>query len=104
MPDPNEIHNERMHSLARELLLLYDEFSEQNAGVLFVMQALAAALAKEDGPDERLALGAAFCVQLMNDRTLDLQRRLKSMQELIELRIPVRAFASVPQSATVFSC
>ena len=43
------------------------------------MQALAAALVNGGGLDERSATGAVFCVQWLNDRTVELERQLKNI-------------------------
>jgi hypothetical protein len=62
---------------ARELLKLYDELTALHAASAFVMQALAAAQVYGGGLDERSATGAVFCAQWLNDRTVELERRLK---------------------------
>jgi hypothetical protein len=62
---------------ARELLKLYDELTALNTCSAFVMHALAAALANGGGLDERLATGAVFCAQWLNDRTAELEQQLK---------------------------
>lgn len=63
--------------LKRELLQFYDELTALNACNAFVMQALASALAKGEGLDERSATGGMFCAQWLNDCTKDLEQRLK---------------------------
>lgn len=63
---------------ARELLKLYDELTALHASSAFVMQALAATLANGGGLDERSATGAVFCAQWLDDRTAELERKLKS--------------------------
>ena len=70
-----------MDLLERELLNFYDEFTAQNACVLFAMQAFVAALASADGADQRSTTGAMFWVQRLNDRTLDLEQRLKNIRQ-----------------------
>ena len=70
-----------MDLLERELLNFYDEFTAQNACVLFAMQAFVAALASADGADQRSATGAMFWVQRLNDRTLDLEQHLKNIRQ-----------------------
>jgi hypothetical protein len=64
-------------SLARELLQFYDELTALNACSAFVMQALASALASGCGLDERSATGAVFCAQWLNDRTAEMELKLK---------------------------
>ena len=70
-----------MDLLERELLNFYDEFTAQNACVLFAMQAFVAALASADGVDKRSTTGAMFWVQRLNDRTLDLEQHLKNIRQ-----------------------
>ena len=65
--------------LARELLEFYDELTALHAGSAFVMQALASALVKGEGLDERSATGAVFCAQWLSDRTAELERQFKSI-------------------------
>ena len=67
--------------LASELLQFYDELTALHAGSAFVMQALASALVKDEGLDERSATGAVFCTQWLNDRTAELeqQQQLKNI-------------------------
>lgn len=67
-------------SLPSELLEFYDELTALNACSAFITQALAAALVKEDGLDERSATGAVFCVQWLNDRTAELELQIKKIQ------------------------
>jgi hypothetical protein len=62
-----------------ELLKLYDELTALHAASAFVMQALAAAQVYGGGLDERSATGAVFCAQWLNDRTVELERRLKDI-------------------------
>lgn len=62
-----------------KLLGLYDELTAVYASSAFVMQAMAAALVNGGGLDERSATGAVFCVQGLNDRTVELERRLKNI-------------------------
>ena len=64
-------------SLARELLQFYDELTALNACSAFVMQALASTLANGGGLDERSATGAVFCAQWLNDRTAEMEQKLK---------------------------
>jgi hypothetical protein len=59
-----------------EFLDLYDELTAPNTCNAFVMQALAAALTTGTGLDERAATGAVFCAQWLNDRTVELEKRL----------------------------
>ena len=70
-----------MDLLERELLNFYDEFTAQNACVLFAMQAFVAALASADGADKRSTTGAMFWVQRLYDRTLALEQRLKNIRQ-----------------------
>ena len=65
--------------LASELLQFYDELTALHAGSAFVMQALASALVKDEGLDERSATGAVFCAQWLNDRTVELEQQLKNI-------------------------
>ena len=67
-------------SLSRELLEFYDDLTALHAGNGFVLQALTAALANGGGLDERTATGAMFCAQWLNDRSVELQKRLKKIQ------------------------
>lgn len=69
--------------LGHELLSFYDEFTEQNACVLFAMQAFAAALACADAADQRSVTGAMFWIQRLNDRALDLEQRLRDIQKKV---------------------
>lgn len=68
------------HSLPRDLLEFYDELSAVNACNAFITQALAAALVKGEGLDERSATGAVFCVQWLNDRSAELEQQVKKIQ------------------------
>ena len=61
--------------LACELLQFYDELTELHAGSAFVMQALASALVKGEGLDERSATGAVFCAQWLDGRMAELERQ-----------------------------
>jgi hypothetical protein len=63
--------------LARELLQFYDELTALHTCSTFVMQALASTLAKGEGLDERSATGAVFCTQWLNDRTTEMEQKLK---------------------------
>lgn len=65
--------------LARELLQFYDDLTALHACNAFVMQALAATLAKGESLDERSATGAVFCSQWLNDCTVDLEQRFKTI-------------------------
>lgn len=65
--------------LARELLLFYDELTAIHACNAFVMQALASTLVRGEGLDECSATGAVFCVQWLNDCTMELEQRLKQI-------------------------
>ena len=79
MPSSAEPTENRTDLPARELLKLYDELTALQAGSAFVMQALAAAQVYGGGLDERSATGAVFCAQWLNDRTVELERRLKDI-------------------------
>jgi len=79
MPSSAEPTENRTDLPARELLKLYDELTALHAGSAFVMQALAAAQVYGGGLDERSATGAVFCAQWLNDRTVELERRLKDI-------------------------
>ena len=56
-----------------------DDLTAVHASSTFVMQALAAALVNGGGLDERSATGAVFCVQWLNDRTVELEGQLKNI-------------------------
>lgn len=79
MPSSAKTVDKRTNLPAPELLRLYDELTALHAGSAFVMQALAAALVNGGGLDERSATGAVFCAQWLNDRTAELERRLKNI-------------------------
>lgn len=72
-------------SLARELLEFYDELTALNACNVFITQALAAALVKGEGLDERSATGAVFCVQWLNDRSAELEKQVKRIQACAQI-------------------
>jgi hypothetical protein len=80
MPEAQGNVDKGMDSLSRELLEFYDELTALHAGNGFVLQALAAALANGGGVDERTATGAMFCAQWLNDRSVELEQRLKKIQ------------------------
>ena len=65
---------------ALELLQFYDDLTELNACNAFIMQALASALVSGDGLDERATTGAMLCARWMNDRSMELEQRLKTIQ------------------------
>lgn len=79
MPRSAEIAGGPEGFLPRELLEFYDELTAVNACNAFVTQALAAVLVKGDGLDERSATGAVFCAQWLNDRSTELEHRLKNI-------------------------
>ena len=70
-----------MDMLERELVVFYDEFTAQNARVLFALQALVDALANADGADARLTTGAVFWVQWLNDGTLELEQHMRNIRQ-----------------------
>lgn len=70
-----------MESLAHDLLIFYDDLTAFHACNGFVLQALAAALAKGEGMDERTVTGAIFCTQWLNDQSAELDQRLKNIQK-----------------------
>ena len=70
-----------MNLLESELLNFYDEYTAQNACILFAMQAFVAALASAEGTDQRSTTGAMFWVQRLNDRTLDLEQHLRNIRQ-----------------------
>jgi len=70
----------QQQQLARELLQFYDELTELQACNAFVMQALASTLARGEGLDERSATGAVFCAQWLNDRTAEMEQKLRHIQ------------------------
>lgn len=69
--------------LARELLQLYDDLTALNGCTAFVLDALAEALMRASGADSLSAEGAMFCVQWLNDRTIEIERRLKAIQRKV---------------------
>jgi hypothetical protein len=69
-----------MDSLPRELLEFYDDLTAHHACNGFILQALAAALANGHGLDERTATGAVFCTQWLNDKSIELEQRLKKIR------------------------
>ncbi len=71
----------KVDSLAGELLELRDELSVLNACNAFVLRALSDALLSREGMGRRSAVGAALCVQWLDDRAVELERRLKSIHE-----------------------
>ena len=79
MPSSAKTTDSQTDLPTRELIKLYDELTALHACSAFVMQALAAALANGGGLDERSATGAVFCAQWLNDRTVELERRLKDI-------------------------
>jgi len=79
MPSPEKDVGSQTDLPARELLKMYDDLTALNACNAFVMQALAAALVNGGGLDERSATGAVFCTQWLNDRTVELEQRLKNI-------------------------
>ena len=79
MAKSEDRRTKKITSPAGELLELYDELTAVHASSAFVMQALAAALVNGGGLDERSATGAVFCVQWLNERTVELERELKNI-------------------------
>ena len=79
MPNSERSADTQMELPARELLKLYDELTAINAASAFIMLALAAALVKGDGLDERSATGGVFCAQWLNERTVEMEQRLKDI-------------------------
>lgn len=79
MPNPGRNIDSKAHLPASELLKLYDELTALNACSAFVMQALASALIKGDGLDERSAMGGVFCAQWLNERTVEMEQQLKDI-------------------------
>lgn len=77
-------------SLARELLEFYDELTALNAYSAFVTQALATALVKGEGMDERSATGAVFCVQWLNERTAELEQQIRKIQARAQVSVKKR--------------
>ena len=69
----------QQQSLARELLQFYDDLTALHACSAFITQALASTLVQGESMDERSATGAVFCTQWLNDRTSELERRLKDI-------------------------
>lgn len=76
MSGPGELATQQ-EWLAGELLQFCDELTALHACSAFVMQALASTLAKGEGLDERSATGAVFCTQWLNDRTAEIEQKLK---------------------------
>jgi hypothetical protein len=52
-----------------------------NACNTFVLRALTDAMLRGEGMVGRSATGAAFCVQWLDNRAVDLERRLKNIHE-----------------------
>lgn len=73
----------KLDLLECELLSFYDEFTEQSACVLFAMQALVSALVSAEGAEQQSTTGAMFWVQRLNDRTLDLEQRLRDIRQQV---------------------
>lgn len=80
MPKSRIKPNRPSDLLAKELLQLYDDLTALNACTAFVLGALARALVREDGANNRSTEGATFCVQWLGDRTIEIERRLKEIQ------------------------
>jgi hypothetical protein len=80
MPKLRKAIDRSQDSLARELLDFHDDFAALNRYVVFVLHALASALADGDGLGEHPAVGAMFCAQWVDDRAQDLERRLKKIR------------------------
>jgi hypothetical protein len=81
MPKSQERRTNKITSPAGELLEFRDELSALNACNAFVLRALTDAMLRGEGMDSRSATGAAFCVQWLDDRAVDLERRLKNIHE-----------------------
>ena len=75
-----------MEPLAHELLKFYDDLTAFHACNVFVLQALATALANGEGTDERTATGAMLCTQWLNDQSTELEQRLKKIE--MHARVP----------------
>lgn len=78
MPSRNE-SSMRPRQTTSELLDFYDELTALNACNAFVMQALTTALTNDSGLGEHSSTGAVFCAQWLNDRTVELEIRLKKL-------------------------
>lgn len=78
MPNPKINTDNHTNLTARELLKFYDELNALNACSAFVMQALATALINS-GLDERSSTGGVFCAQWLNERTVEMEQRLKDI-------------------------
>ena len=81
MPKPRELSHGKADSLARDLLEFRDEFNALNACNAFILQALAGAMVSEDGMNSRAATGAVLCAQWLDDRAVELEQRLKKIQD-----------------------
>lgn len=79
MPNTKLNTDNHMKFAARELLKFYDELTALNACSAFVMQALSTALINSGGLDERSSTGGMFCVQWLNERTVEMEQRLKDI-------------------------
>lgn len=66
--------------LARELLDLYDELTALHASMSFVLTAFASALESSGTGDRRAAMGGTFCVEWLNDRSRELDDRLRKIR------------------------
>ncbi len=82
MPRPEGKKRGQKAPSPHELLEFYDDFTELNACIIFVLQACASGLAN-GGADERVANGAVFCVQWLNDRTRELERRVEKIRRRV---------------------
>lgn len=75
----------QQQSLARELLQFYDDLTALHACNVFIAHALASTLVQRESVDERSATGAVFCTQWLNDRTSELEQRLKDILSKAQL-------------------
>jgi hypothetical protein len=67
-------------NLSGELLDFHDDLTALNTGVAFVLQAFATALQTGEPIDRRAASGAVFFVELLNQRTLMLEKMMADIR------------------------
>jgi hypothetical protein len=90
MPKPHQTADNPVDALSRDLLNFYDELTAVHASIAFVMQALASSTESGEPANNRSAMGATFCVEWLNDRTIELEQALK------KIRLHARSLARAP--------
>lgn len=83
MPKQRKRSQEKVNSVARDLLEFRDELNALSACNAFVQEALAGAMEGGQGMSSRAATGAMFCAQWLDDRAIELERRLKNIQDRV---------------------